>query len=156
MINASAELTLNLDRPLTSLLISKSVQTPRHFRCVHAIRAFKQSGFSDSGSNIFKRSVVSFEISVAIYQLFTKQVKRQYFNQSSRMSAINLLLKNGTALLHSEGDKVEARRTNILVSGSTIKLIAPNIAAPPGTEVINCTGMNVKAADAHVCTKRYY
>lgn len=50
-----------------------------------------------------------------------------------------LLLKNGTALIHGENDRVEARRTDILVAGSKISMVAPNIAAPPGAEVINCT-----------------
>lgn len=51
----------------------------------------------------------------------------------------NLLLKNGKALIHGADDKVEARRTDILISDSTIKMVASNIAPPPGTEVINCT-----------------
>lgn len=50
-----------------------------------------------------------------------------------------LLLKNGTALIHGEDDKVEAVRTDILITGSKISMVAPNIAPPPGSEVINCT-----------------
>jgi cytosine/adenosine deaminase-related metal-dependent hydrolase len=51
----------------------------------------------------------------------------------------NLLLKNGTALIHGENDKVDAVRTDILISGSKISTIAANIAPPPGSEVIDCT-----------------
>ncbi|KAM0720144.1 hypothetical protein Q7P37_004280 [Cladosporium fusiforme] len=51
----------------------------------------------------------------------------------------NLLLKNGTTLIHGANDKVEPRRADILISGSKIKMVTPNIAPPPGTEVINCT-----------------
>jgi cytosine/adenosine deaminase-related metal-dependent hydrolase len=55
-------------------------------------------------------------------------------NQSS-----HLLLKNGTALIHGGNDKVNAVRTDILVSGSKISKIAANISPPPGSEVIDCT-----------------
>ena len=51
----------------------------------------------------------------------------------------NLLLKNGTALIHGENDKVDAVRTDILISGSKISMLAANISPPPGSEVINCT-----------------
>ena len=50
-----------------------------------------------------------------------------------------LLLKNGTALIHGEKDKVDAVRTDILIHGSTISMVAANIALPPGSEVIDCT-----------------
>jgi cytosine/adenosine deaminase-related metal-dependent hydrolase len=55
-------------------------------------------------------------------------------NQSS-----HLLLKNGTALIHGENDKVNAVRTDILISGSKISKIAASISPPPGSEVIDCT-----------------
>ncbi|KAM0694466.1 hypothetical protein Q7P36_004821 [Cladosporium allicinum] len=51
----------------------------------------------------------------------------------------NILLKNGTALIHGENDKVDAVRTDILISGSKISMVAANISPPPGSEVINCT-----------------
>jgi hypothetical protein len=47
-----------------------------------------------------------------------------------------LLLKNGTALIHGENDRVEALHTDILISGSKISEVAPNIAPPPGSQVM--------------------
>ena len=51
----------------------------------------------------------------------------------------SLLLKNGTALIHGENDKVDAVQTDILISGSKISKIAANISPPAGSEVIDCT-----------------
>jgi hypothetical protein len=47
-----------------------------------------------------------------------------------------LLVKNGTALIHGEDDDVKAVQTDIVVCGSTISIVAPNIAPPPGSEVM--------------------
>jgi hypothetical protein len=59
-------------------------------------------------------------------------------DQDSAMPDQNkyLLLKNGTALIHGEDDDVKAVRTDILVCGSTVSMVAPNIAPPPGSEVM--------------------
>jgi dihydroorotase-like cyclic amidohydrolase len=48
----------------------------------------------------------------------------------------HLLLKNGTALIHGEVERVEAVRTDILVSGSKIAKLAPNIDPPQGSQVM--------------------
>jgi hypothetical protein len=48
----------------------------------------------------------------------------------------HLLLKNGTALIHGEDDRVEAVRTDVLVTGSKISKVAPDIAPPPGSQVM--------------------
>lgn len=47
-----------------------------------------------------------------------------------------LLLKKGTVLIHGENDSVEATRTDVLVSGSKIAKLAPNIAPPQGSQVM--------------------
>jgi hypothetical protein len=47
-----------------------------------------------------------------------------------------LLLKNGTALIHEKDDDVKAVQADILVCGSTISMVAPKIAPPPGSEVM--------------------
>jgi hypothetical protein len=47
-----------------------------------------------------------------------------------------LLLRNGTVLIHGEDDDVKAVRTDILVWDSTISMVAPDIAPPPGSEVM--------------------
>ncbi|KAF2100906.1 Metallo-dependent hydrolase [Rhizodiscina lignyota] len=50
-----------------------------------------------------------------------------------------ILLRNGIALLHDNEDHVHATKTDILVEGGTITRIEPNISAPQGAEVIDCT-----------------
>jgi len=47
-----------------------------------------------------------------------------------------LLLKNGTALIHREDDTVDAIRTDVLISDSKISMVTPNIAPPPGSQVM--------------------
>ncbi|KAL0564498.1 hypothetical protein V5O48_017547 [Marasmius crinis-equi] len=51
----------------------------------------------------------------------------------------SLLLRNGTALLHDDNDKVTPTRTDILVEDNVISRIEKDIVAPPGTGVIDCT-----------------
>ena len=48
----------------------------------------------------------------------------------------DLLLKNGTVLIHGENDVVEAIRTDVLVSGSKIAKLAPTIDPPQGSQVM--------------------
>jgi hypothetical protein len=47
-----------------------------------------------------------------------------------------LLLKNGTVLIHGENDSVKATETDVLVSGSKIAKLAPNIDPPQGSQVM--------------------
>jgi dihydroorotase-like cyclic amidohydrolase len=47
-----------------------------------------------------------------------------------------LLLKNGTVLIHGENDSVEAIETDVLVSGSKIAKLAPDIDPPQGSQVM--------------------
>ncbi|KAL0565835.1 hypothetical protein V5O48_016183 [Marasmius crinis-equi] len=64
---------------------------------------------------------------------------------------MTLLLKNGTALIHGENDKVVPTHTDILIQGSTITRIEPNIAASPGARIIDCTNKIISPGfvDAH-------
>lgn len=52
-----------------------------------------------------------------------------------------ILLKNGTALLHGEGDRVHAVPRDILIQGNTIVRIGEDIDADAvgATEVVDCT-----------------
>ncbi|KAJ7063746.1 hypothetical protein C8F01DRAFT_89178 [Mycena amicta] len=52
----------------------------------------------------------------------------------------SILLKNGTLLLHAKNDHVNPVKADLLVVGSKIAEIGPNIAAPSHTVVIDCTG----------------
>lgn len=49
-----------------------------------------------------------------------------------------LLLKNGTALIHDENDNVKAIKTNLLIENNKISKIAPVISASQG-KVVDCT-----------------
>jgi cytosine/adenosine deaminase-related metal-dependent hydrolase len=52
--------------------------------------------------------------------------------------ASSMLLKNGTALIHGEGDIVTPMKTDILIQGDKIHTIEPNIVCP-GAQIIDCT-----------------
>jgi hypothetical protein len=73
---------------------------------------------------------------------YTSPTTNRFYNNSTMPDqSKNLLLKNGTALIHGENDKVDAVRTDILISGSKISMLAANISPPPGSEVTNQTLM---------------
>lgn len=50
-----------------------------------------------------------------------------------------ILLKNGTALIHTVDDRLEALRRDILIEGNMITRVDTSISPPPETEVIDCT-----------------
>ncbi|TKA60922.1 hypothetical protein B0A55_11894 [Friedmanniomyces simplex] len=50
-----------------------------------------------------------------------------------------IILKNGIALVHGADDHIEARRTDILISGSKISKLEADISGPADAEVIDCT-----------------
>jgi hypothetical protein len=77
----------------------------------------------------------SINVTISLYIATIETPTKQ---QDCAMSYQNkyLLLKNGTALIHGEEEDVKAVRTDILVCGSTVSMVAPNIAPPPGSEVM--------------------
>ena len=87
---------------------------------------------------LLKSSEATQETTIAMLVLNNIQGQTSQNPTMSNQSS-HLLLKNGTALIHDENDKVDAVRTDILISGSKISKIAANISPPPGSEVIDCT-----------------
>lgn len=60
---------------------------------------------------------------------------------ASAKAAGAILLTGATVLYHNESDNVEAlRNTDILVRGNQIAKIGKGVAAPRGTEVVDCSG----------------
>ena len=57
------------------------------------------------------------------------------------MANSSLLLKGGIVLTHGPNDAVQVHRnTDVLVNGDQIAEIGPNISAPLGAKILDCTG----------------
>ena len=55
------------------------------------------------------------------------------------MTMSSKLLKGGVALIHDPSDNVKPTKADILIERNLISKIEPNISAPPGAEIIDCT-----------------